>query len=223
MPDSLLGIISFLLLLAPGLTYAVVRERRFPNTAVSVFRETAAVGLTSGIANAAVLVAFGVLRVLFPRATPDVGRLVREGFSYAREEYALLTWWGLGLLVGACVVAGVVAARSPSLARTFGFEVALYSSWWVAMREHRPDGHTVIVGCELEDNSYVSGELFSLSTGVEETGDRDLVLTPPIMYRAKGDSDEEELEVSTVIVSARRAKFLTVTYVPMASPSERSM
>lgn len=221
MPDSLLGFTLFVLLLAPGLTYYFQRELRAPTRSVSAFRETATVAVASVVFNVAVLALLGVVRVLWPEGTPDIGRLVREAGAYIKCEYRLVGVWSTGLLAFACLVAGLFGRFSPDWIRPSASGISFTSAWWELIRgSDRPAGHTVFVGCELDDGSYVSGEVLSFSHDVEETADRELVLRPPISYRAAGADEPQELLVSAFVVSARAMRFLTFTYVPMASAVE---
>lgn len=217
MPNSIIGLVIFVLLLLPGLVYVIARELRAPARSTSNFRETAAVAAASVVFDGMVLGAFALLRVAAPDRTPDVGRLLREGGSYTEAHYRQLGAWTVALLLAACVLAAIAARYSPGWANRFT-DVTFYSAWWGFNRgPDRPSAHMVLVGCELEDGSYLSGELLTLSTEVEETADRDIVLRPPIRYQAAGADGDVELDVSGVVLSARRLKFLTYTYVPLVA------
>jgi len=71
------------------------------------------------------------------------------------------------------------------------------------------------IGCELNDGSYLGGELFTYNSDEDETGDRELALSSPITYRAAGDDPVDLEDVGAVSVSARQIKFLTVSYLPV--------
>ena len=230
MPTSLVGLLLFVGLLAPGFCYLLRREREVPNRPVSVFRETVTLVLTSLACDAAVAVGFGLVRVLLPRQTPDVGALVRGPSSYGRQHYATLAWWALGLLAVACLLATVMASADFSAKVGAGLHrvpglgwlappargVRFRSAWWRVFKDHPHRGHRIYVGCSLEDGSYVAGWLFSHAVDYEETADRDLVLGAPLRFRPAGAEDREapELEnVAAVVVSARRIVELFVTYV----------
>lgn len=98
MPSSFTGLVLFVLLLAPGFTFAAQRERRAPRRQRSAFGETVLLGLTSFLCDIAALLVFGALRATIPDHTPDVGMLVREGRTYFDANYAYITWWVVGLL-----------------------------------------------------------------------------------------------------------------------------
>jgi hypothetical protein len=85
------------------------------------------------------------------------------------------------------------------------------SAWWELFESAGDD--SVRLGCELTDGSYLEGDLVSYSTDVEESPNRELVLGPPIQYRAKGEADVVNLGVSAIVVSAGRLKMLTVQFL----------
>lgn len=85
------------------------------------------------------------------------------------------------------------------------------SAWYKMFHGHEDE--LVYCSCTLEDGSWVGGYLKSFSTEVEETADRDLVITPPILYRPVGSNEEVQWPTSAVIVSARRIMLLDVQYV----------
>ena len=71
----------------------------------------------------------------------------------------------------------------------------------------------IYVGCELDDNSYLGGYLLTYSTEVKETGDRELALSGPITCRLSDGTETELHDVSAVTISARRLKYLMVSYI----------
>ena len=63
----------------------------------------------------------------------------------------------------------------------------------------------------MEDGSWIGGYVRSFSTEVEETADRELLLTRPT-FRTKDASDTTRLRGS-VVVSARRILFLEIAFL----------
>jgi hypothetical protein len=78
----------------------------------------------------------------------------------------------------------------------------------------------VYVGCELEDGVYVAGDLYSYSEEVEETADRELILTGELTERAPDGKINALTDVSAVAVSARRIKYMRVSYIPGQDTTE---
>jgi len=90
-PTSLLGLLLFVVLLAPGFAYTLCRERLTAHRPVSAFRETVALVFVGVLCDAVALGVFAVLRVLGPGWTPDVGALLRDPQGYALRHYAELS------------------------------------------------------------------------------------------------------------------------------------
>lgn len=222
MPTTVIGLLIFLVLLAPGLTYSTFRASSRPVVKPTALQEVSGIALRSAIFDGLALGVFAVLRTARPEATPDVGALIRTPDEYFREHYAQVTLWGTGLMALACIMA-LWAARVADHAGLIGALEKLGLSpqgrssqepaWWVLF-EGAPEDSIVYAGCTLEDGTYFGGWVNSYSPDSDETADRELTLASPIQYRAAGAAVVEDLAVSAVSISARRLSYLTVTYVP---------
>jgi hypothetical protein len=213
-PDSLLGLAIFVVLLAPGMAYVIAREARLPRRESSAFRETALAVLVGMACDAAVAWAFAVLRWVTPDNTPDVGRLIRHTSEYLIEEFPFLAGYALLLLILACAIAVVLASTLPA-----DFGPISTGSAWHKMFSAKP-GRLVYVGCTLTDGAYVGGYLLSYAEEVEETQDRELALTGPI-YQRTAQGVESWPYVGAAVLSARRIHLMTVSYIPPeAGPKE---
>ncbi|MGW1362927.1 DUF6338 family protein [Streptomyces chartreusis] len=209
MPTTITGLVLLVVLLLPGLTFVIIRDRKGSERRPTAFRETGTVVFCSVLAELAVLVIFAIVRGVKPNLTPDVGRLVREGATYAQVHYAELVWWAGGLLSLACGLAAVVAlitAGSP--------HASVMSAWWVMFEKWFP-GENPLVGCVLEDGSYVEGRLASFNVSSDDLPDRDLVLIEPLKYRAPGARETHDFPWGSACISARRIVTLFVSY-PLA-------
>jgi hypothetical protein len=230
-PSTLLGLVLFAVLLAPGLTFVLARERRIPERPLSAFRETAVVACVSLVADLVVLAGFAAVRAVAPGLTVDVGALVRAPAAYLRTGYRPVFWWGVILLAvatGLAVAAGsgwlrrqVVRGRLRRLAGPGEAHDSAVSAWWLLFNEH-PDAD-VHVGCLLDDGSYVSGWLHSFSTVAADSSDRDLTLAPPIEFRPAGSQHLQEIpRLGAAAVSARQISVLLVSYVRRTKPTGAS-
>lgn len=213
MPTTITGLVLLVVLLLPGLTFVIVRERKGSERRPTPFRETGTVVFCSVLTELAVLLVFAIARGVMPHLTPDVGRLVREGAPYAQVHYAELVWWAGGLLSAACALAAVVAASTAGVPHS-----SAMSAWWVMFEKWYP-GESPLVGCVLEDGSYVEGRLASFNVSSDDLPDRDLVLVEPLKYRAPGALDTQDFPWGSVCVSARRIVSMFVSY-PLAPEQE---
>jgi hypothetical protein len=224
-PTTIVGLVILVVLLLPGMTYRVSRDAQDPTPGHSAFRETAAIVTVSALAHGVTLAGFAIARTWGPTSiTPDIGQLLRPKSGYFGDHYARVFLWAAGLMLLSCALSALAGAWRPGalMKRLPSAQVDFRSAWWKQLRAGQPAGHTIYLGCELDDGSYVSGELLSFATGTEETADRDLVLTGDLGYRPPGSNEPQEfnLGASTLIVSARRIKFITVNYAPKASGTE---
>lgn len=144
-----------------------------------------------------------------PRATPDVGRLIRERGEYIEQEYVLVGAWALGAIAAATVLAGLAGWAA---GRWLPVHPSSMSSWWVLF-EHQRRGRSVEVGCTLDDGTYYQGILKSYRMQADDTEDRDLLLKPPVMIRQPGRKKLKPYAVSGVCLSARRIVWITASLV----------
>ncbi len=236
MPTTLVGLLLFIVVLAPGFCFVSAWDTRFPERQRSVFRETITVAFASLTLDVLVLGLFAIVRALWPSSTPDVGELIRQAHAYLvgasfphggyyrngvlqtqgsfllPSHYVEVFIWAIALLGVACFGAWTAGNFLPW---TFPFE----SSWSLAFAGARPENTEVYVGCELNDGGYIAGYLLSFSSEIEETEDRDLTLSGEIKYRPAGALEAEDQKVGSVVVSARDIKFLTVSYINLPASS----
>jgi hypothetical protein len=225
-PSDVVGLLLFVVLLWPGFAYSAVRARRRPERQVTSLRETVSIVAASVSSIVAVGAGFAVLRAAWPRATPDVGRLLFDARPYLRTHYVSVTWWGLGLLLaavgGAACVAGAQSSewvRGVRLSRWLASDPdpSTMSAWWVMFTEYDPDEVELHLGCSLDDGSYVSGVLQAYSQLGADVPDRDLVLGPPLAVRPAGATAPTPMDrAGRMAVSARHIVTLTVSYVRAA-------
>lgn len=224
MPTTALGLLIFIVLLAPGLTYSSYRKRHTPVEKPTTLRELGGIALPSVLCDLGAVAVFAVVHLAYPGATPDIGALIAGPRGYAQQHYAALFWWGVGLLALACVLALLAAVligsalwnravdRRPLSWLTPRGGVTQESAWW-GLFTNEPDIR-VYAGCTLDDGSYLGGYVLSYSPNSEETADRELVLAGTITFRgAESDAEPIDLDVGAVAISARRLQYLTVSYL----------
>lgn len=223
MPTTFVGLLLFVLLLAPGLTYRAYRAPNVPVQKLSALRELGGVALRSTIFDTLALAAFGVFRLLFTGFTPDVGALVRDHSTYLQEHYLRTLWWAVGAVAFACLLAVLVAVFVGSknadtwrahprfswmLPRGAVTEV---SAWQVVLGAHpSKDKH---VGLMLDDGHYIDGFLWTFSADADETVARDIALQKSRL-REPGSSELKDMDgIDGVVVSARSIAAVTVSYL----------
>lgn len=213
MPDTLLGLAILILLLVPGVVFVIQADNRRPTRELSALRELISIAAVGAICDFTVLVAFGILRAIYPRGTPNVGAMARLGFSYTRLHLVTDGWWVAGLLIASCVLAFFLGIFWPGVAgRVASGKISFDSAWWELF--HQNKNSRIYVGCELQDGTYVVGFLWRYSTESEEIVDRELALAAPISHRSPGSADVSTLaNVGAITVRASQMKYMTVTYL----------
>jgi hypothetical protein len=228
-PSGLAAVVLFIVLLWPGFAYSSVRARRRPDRRLTPLQETVSIVTASLMALALTGVLFGIIRVLWPGGTPDVGRLLFHPHAYLEANYVRTGWWAAGFMAVAVLgSAGVAAAQSSDrLGRVRGLsrlvappDPSTMSSWWIAFSNRDSRKVEIHVGCTLDDGSYVSGRLYSFSQVADDNADRDLLLRDPISVRpARGSRATVVDRAGLMAISARHILTMTVTYVGRPAPS----
>jgi hypothetical protein len=221
MPTTLTGLLLFVVLLLPGFAYLVGKERAGTERRASPFRETVAVVAAS---IAAELVVVLIVAPLWTRYV-DFDRLVREPGQYWSSSPALLAGWAVGLLLGATVLASattwptvrhlplrVLPERMRNKPQFTYPHPSSVSGWWMLFEHYHRD-RPKHVGLMLDDGSFVAGTQLSFNNDASDTPDRDIILVPPITYRAAGEDEARPYPTSMVCVSARRIVAMFVSVV----------
>ncbi len=229
LPSSLVGLFVFVVLLTPGFVVVLRRERRLPAPQSSVFRETVRLVAASVACLLAAGLLLGLLRVLLPDATVDIGALLRDPTGYLVAHHVRVAWWALGGLAAAVLfaLAGTdprwaavlhrVGARpaARALLGTADSDIRPMSAWSrvFTMYDDDPAGPgQVHVTALLTDGTMVGGRLSSHAATVEDGPDRDLVLAAPVRVRTT-DGTEHDPGSTYTIVSARQIVRLDVGHV----------
>jgi Family of unknown function (DUF6338) len=225
-PSSLLGLIMFVVLLAPGLVFVLRYEKAVPSGPRSAFRETLRVVFVSVVSLTVTMVLATLLRWIMPGRTVNVRALIREPVPFVREHHVHLAWWAFGLLLFATVLAWVAAdprivrwsqnVESRAAVRWITgkqpTDITEVSTWWRAFSEQKKTSGKTIVGVLQDNESYVQGTLLSWSTGTVDYDKRELILTAPLTY-VTADGGTHDLQVHMIVIAARNIVRLDVTHL----------
>jgi hypothetical protein len=238
-PSSLLGLALFVVLLAPGLAYVLRHERVVPARSYSGFRETLRVVFVSIACLTVTGILLAVVRGMYPAYTPDVGEVVRTPSAAIRDHHAELAWWSLGAVLFATLLASVAAdprvlrvGRRASRAKpvrwlTGATDSAIHdvSAWYAVMHLYDDNkAGPVWIGSQLDDGTYIEGQLVTFNAGGEDDADREMVLSEPLRLRTT-DGAIHKYGAKFTVISARRIVRLDVTHLdpdsePAATPDE---
>lgn len=220
MPASLAALLITFAFGVPGFVYQRTSDRRSPERVNTALQELLAVvfgGAIIGVVSAVLVLTAGALAP----ATVDLTALILRPRTYVAAHLSLVLCWSLVTLACACLIAWIAGSGAWLRVLPGNLQDRItrlgdgrddLSSWW-ALFQARTDAE-VHVGCLLANGDYIAGTLYSFSRRAKEDGDRDLVISGDIEYRARGATEASTLpHVNAAVVSAGNIALLTVTYL----------
>jgi hypothetical protein len=198
-PDTAAALGVFLLLVAPGLVYQLLRAGSRPESERSAFREASVVALTSLLFSGAAVALLAVARAISPGLLPDPGLWLQQGSEYLHDHYRLVARGVLVELAFALVLAFAVH-RWLDLATTNAYwrrvtatvlgegrRLEAVSIWFRLFHVDYRKGEHVFVTVETIGGDVYTGYVVAYTVDDKTPADRELVLGPPLMLRRDGD------------------------------------
>jgi hypothetical protein len=225
-PGSWLSVLLFVVLVAPGLLFDLLSDRRRGGFPESTFREISRVVLASFWFSA---LAFGVLvllRAVEPGWMPDPRRLLGSSRTYVPDQYrlifrALLIQAGLALLFA--LLAHLWLARehgatvqriSAWIARQLGGKIRRISAWSRVFEEVCPVGDAPYARVRLKSGYVYTGFVGPFSPDFD-LDSRELVLLPPLYSKPPdGELTVMPAQQQCIIFSASEIDMISVEYHP---------
>lgn len=232
MPSTLTGVALFVVLLTPGFIFLQRREQFHSGVTYTTLRETSLV-LVASLASLLTSLAFlAPVRLLIPAHTPDVGGYVRQFDRQIKAHYVEAAAWSLAILVLASTLAFLAAAPPlwvEKVVRRTGRNAAAdwIHGWrgtsridsvsgWAKAKSLYPD-HEQWVDVMLTDGSFVHGRLFSANPQLDETSDRDLLISSPVSARRPNGELVAMPDWGLVAINASKINYIAWKYVPAVS------
>ena len=179
-PGSWLSVFLFFLLVAPGLLFDLLSERRRAGFSESAFREISRVVLGSLFFSGFAFTVLAVVRSVHPAWMPDPRRLLEPHGSYVRDQYRLI--------LRTLVLQGLLALTAAWLWHLFlarrqgGATIRQVSAWTQVFKRDCPKDHNAYARVRLDGGVIYSGLVANFSSDLEVDG-RELVLAPPLASR----------------------------------------
>jgi hypothetical protein len=235
-PDSFLGLVLFLALLAPGFVFLQRRESRHPARTYSALRETGVVVVTSVVINLVVFI--GCLLVSRWLPAPNADRLFDEGTAYIALRHNRFFVWGAVALAISCLLA-YVAAAPPAMRLAFKPKAMLSwpeqvwkartrpgrwirqrsgvtqhpdSTWTMTLYKECPEEARCRVGIDIKGGGYIEGDVVRFSARLVEDDHRTLTLGGHIRTRRTGARALVTLDAQRVVLSASEISTMFVWY-----------
>jgi hypothetical protein len=221
-PDTIGALLGFLGLVAPGLTYRAVIERRTARHSESVFTEISRVALTSLVFTLAATSLLWLLHLSVRMAVPAVDAWLLGGTAYAAAHLGTIFFGLLAEVAIACALAMAVAwiltRRSQSRFRD-------ESVFGAVFRRYAPKDYFSWVHVRLDNDV----EFWGFERAHD---DRDDAIAPrlvlggsTLMRRLPGETDRKAIgkDWDLVVIDATRIRFLQITYLNHEGQTARAV
>jgi len=209
-PTGWLSVLLFLLLVAPGLAFELLSEKRRAAYVESTFREISRLVLGSTAFTALGLVFLAIARTIWPASMPDPGQLLLHRTAYVDAHYRLIL---RTILVEVAVAMLAVCLLHLYLGRKTPARIRRTSAWGEVFGREVPSGWEAHVRIRLDDGSVWMGAVAGFTADLNTEG-REIVLAPPFYSRVSGNKIEPVPDVwRRVVIRGDDIKTLAVRYV----------
>jgi len=213
-PGSWLSVLFFVLLVAPGLLFELLSERRRAGVPESAFREISRVVLASLGFSGLALGILAIVRAVHPAWMPSPAMLFGSPGTYLARHYGFVLW---ALVAEGLLALGAVGLAHLALARIQGAAIRPVSTWRQVFRRDCPEGCDVFVRVRLSNGIVYAGAVAAFTTDPGDDGG-DLVLAPP-MFSKLGDGELKPVPpiYQRVVIPRSAVEVLSVEYRPRRS------
>jgi Family of unknown function (DUF6338) len=213
-PSSLATVIAFLVLVAPGILYESLNERRRPAYSTSAFREASRVALASVVFSGAALIVLAVLRAVRPDLMPDPRELIADPRGYAQNHYQLIAVAVLAEFAIALALASAWAwgwnrygSRGQSSAA-----IKPISAWFKVFREDAKDSYPYL-RVRLSTGTVYEGVIADYVPDFVGPAERELVLSPPLYVRVGDEPRRQVTGYKRLIIPGSSIVTISVKYI----------
>lgn len=219
LPDSLISLVAFLLLIAPGLLFDILSARRRAVRKDSAFTEVSRIVLWSLLFGAVSLGIVSLLSLALPDVVFEITSVVSRESGYSGEDRLRLAWTVVAMAALACGQAyalhrWLMRGRRP---------LRLVSVWEKILKDDIPKTDSCYVRVGLSSGESFAGIVTDFAADIE-TGDRELVLGLPIVYWSSSGTKKLLTPVwQRVVIHEREVRWITVQSVRRPDLPGRAM
>jgi hypothetical protein len=210
-PATLGAFVAFLGLVAPGLVYELLSERRRPLREQTAFREASRIALTSLVFSVASFLLTYITGRIFGNLSINWTEWLDQGVNYFKANDVRVVG---NFLVQVSLACGLAALTEWYFGRRSKVRLVGGSLWFEQFRNRRPPGTTPWVHVKLIDADEIQGYLGDY-TASEKLENRELtVVGPKLRIKTLGAATFTELDKwASITVRGERIDWLKVTYV----------
>lgn len=208
-PGDWLSVLFFFILVAPGLLFDLLSDRRRAGATESTFREASRIVLASFIFSGIAIGILAAVRAIKPQWFLDPDILFREGSSYLAQEYQLT----LPIFAAEAALALFIAwLTHVYFAHKQGATIRPVSAWTQVFKRDCPTGHDVYIRVRLTEGITYIGLLANFTADLAIDG-REVVLAQPL-YSASGSNPLTQVpsDYQRVIISMNAIQTISVAY-----------
>ena len=214
-PDSLATLYAFLGLIAPGLVYQLIRERRRPSWEETPFREAGRVALTSLVFTTASILILVGLRRFTGLPVADLSQWLTGGRSDLAAHFSaafLTVVAGVGL---ACLLALIGEKGTYHLGKRWLPPIQRSSIWQQHFVETLPEDKAPWLALELNDGTRLWGWLDFYTVG-QALENREISLKGPGLSLQQSSEFKPHGQVSWQFITLRASdiKVMNVAHHP---------
>jgi hypothetical protein len=240
-PKTVVEFFFFLLLVAPGVGYELLRERRAPKLDQTAFREVSRVALYSFWFSFSSCVIIALLRIPFPTGLFDPAAYVRDDKGYLNSYYRAVGWtvilevsiaFALVILVDQISAAKLLSKiyakiypKIPKAVRKILSTDIRKNGLWFELFQAIPEEKMTLLKIRLSDGSRMSG-YFHGCTAYDTFKDAEIAIkkskTSPMWMLDRQDSigqqqpytqDSQKLDDHVIWVRGDDISYIKVKYV----------
>lgn len=208
-PSTWLAVVLFVLVVAPGLAFELLSEKRRAGVSESAFRETSRVVLASLVFGTIAVAILALLRAWHPAWMPDPGQVFKATPGYDSTHSRLIV---RTLLIEAGIAFVLVwLTHCILVAISRGASIRPISAWTRTMRHEVPEGSEPAAWVRMNDGHEWMGLVFAFSADLETSG-RELVLGQPLYSNGGAGFARVDSSWQRVVLDGGSVQSLTVQY-----------
>jgi hypothetical protein len=215
-PETIGALVAFLGLIAPGVAYELLREKRRPSIEETAFREASRTALTSLVFTTGSIALLAGVHAVSPDAVLDAAAWIEHGKKYVSANVGLV---GRTLLIELGLALALATIADRLFRRSAPGQISPGSVWFQLFRQRRPAGATPWLHVRLDDETEIWGFVGDYSAD-QRLENRELTIRgPKLQYRRRGDTTNEALSSwSSILLRGDSIVWMKVAYVADDSP-----